>query len=193
MSIINEALKKTEQHIQKNEARNSPEGEGLASSGQMPAKIIPTPSPWLIYILILLTGILLSKFIFSLLNRQEGRSLVSASQSHKPQGDGLASSSQSHKPQGDGLASSSQSHKVETSNPTPPLTLSTVIPENNKTPKLNFLLNGIFFSDRDGYALVNNQIVRENDVVDGAKVTKITTNTVELDSDGKLISLSTGR
>ncbi|MDP2831372.1 MAG: hypothetical protein Q8O02_03905, partial [Candidatus Omnitrophota bacterium] len=57
----------------------------------------------------------------------------------------------------------------------------------------SFVLNGIFFSDEDGYALVNNQIVRENDYVDGAKVGLITVNTVKLDNAGQTITLSTPR
>ena len=158
MSIINEALKKTGQFIQENEAKNNPA-----------VKITAAPRPLLIYILILLTGILLSKFIFGLL---------------------------SHKAQNSSLASSSQSQKVKTAesvappvSPAAPVSLS----ENNKATKPDFVLNGIFFSDNDGYALVNNQIVRENESVDGAKVAKITSTTVELDNHGELISLSTHR
>lgn len=157
MSIINEALKKTGQFIQENETKNNP-----------PAKIIPGPKPLLIYILILLVGILLSKFIFAML-------------SQKPEGSGLAS----NKPQGD---------EIKIIQPPAVLPVGPVLPsENNKTPQPKFVLNGIFFSENDGYALVNNQIVRENDSVDGAKVTRITVNSVELDSDGKLTSLSTRR
>lgn len=159
MSIINEALKKTGQFIQENETKNNP-----------PAKIIHGPKPLLIYILILLVGILLSKFIFAML-------------SHKPQGSVLAS----NKPQG---------NEIKTIQPPTPAVLPAgpvLPPENNKTPQPKFVLNGIFFSENDGYALVNNQIVRENDSVDGAKVTRITANSVELDSDGKLTSLSTRR
>ena len=56
-----------------------------------------------------------------------------------------------------------------------------------------FVLNGIFFSDNDSYALINNQIVRENDYVDAAKVSSITANTVELDNAGTTITLTTPR
>ena len=168
MSIINEALKKTGQFIHENEAKNNPA-----------TKIIPGPRPWLIYILILLAGILLSKFIFDSL-------------SQKLKTTSLAST----KLEINTLASENQNRKIETAVPVSPTaspTPSITPAENNKTPETNFVLNGIFFSDNDGYALVNNQIIRENDSVDGAKVIEITENTVELDNNGKLINLSTRR
>jgi len=159
MSIINEALKKTGQFIQENEAKNN-----------LPAKTIPWAPPFLVYILILLVGILLSKFIFGLFIEPKVRALPANTQNQT---------------------------QIKTIEPASPVALATTPPaaplEKNKAPEPNFVLNGIFFSDNDGYALVNNQIVRENDLVDGAKVAKITPNTVELENDGKLISLSTRR
>ncbi len=176
MSIINEALKKTGQFIQENEAKSKPEDNGLPGNSQdnkPQAKISRAPKPLLVYILILLAGILLSKFIFAMLN-------------HKPQNDNLAWKTQ--RPQ------SKEIRTIPPPTPTPTVVPASVLPpENNKVPEPKFILNGIFFSENNGYALVNNQIVRENDSVDGAKVIKITANTVELDSDGKLTSLSTRR
>ena len=173
MSIINEALKKTEEYLQKNSAKDN-----LMAPKQADAK------PFLLYILILLAGLLLGNFIFNLL-------------SHKAQDNGLSSSRQNQ----------AESHKIQTTQAPKqnvlsiiPTTNSPLIaalpsppPEENKTAKTSFVLNGIFFSDNDGYALVNNQIVRENDYVDGAKVGLITTNTVELDNAGEIITLSTPR
>lgn len=68
----------------------------------------------------------------------------------------------------------------------------TVLKENtNPTNSATSLaLNGIFFSEGQGYALINNQIVRENDTIDGAKVLKITSNAVELDSAGATVILN---
>ena len=59
MSIINEALKKTEQHLQENAVKNTP----------------LTPKPWqpklfLLYVLILSAGLLLGNFIFNLLKHK---------------------------------------------------------------------------------------------------------------------------
>lgn len=168
MSIINEALKKTGQYLLENEAKNNP-----------PVKTASSPKPFLIYILILLAGILLSKFIFGLLTQKSEKQILTP-----------------EKIQGGILAPDTQNHQVKTAQPvaTPDLPADQSKPlENNPTPALNFVLNGIFYSDNDGYALINNQIVRENDSVDGAIVTRITENTVELDRDGKFISLSTRR
>ena len=184
MSIINEALKKTEAYLQKNSAKDN-----LMAPKPTEAK------PFLLYILILLAGLLLGNFIFNLL-------------SHKLQSNGLASNStQVH-----GLPSfrqnQAESHKIQTTqtpkknvlpiiqttNSSPIAALPSQPPEENKaTPQASFVLNGIFFSDNDGYALVNNQIVRTDDYVDGAKVGLITPNTVELNNAGETITLSTQR
>jgi len=168
MSIINEALKKTEEYLQKNATQDNP----------LPPK--PTaPKPFLLYILILLAGLLLGNFIFNLL-------------SHKLEGNGLASS-QSHKIQTTQTPKKNTLSVIQTTNSPPAATLPSQPPEEKKPKESSFVLNGIFFSDNNGYALVNNQIVRENDYVDGAKVGLITTNTVELDNAGETITLSTHR
>lgn len=52
-----------------------------------------------------------------------------------------------------------------------------------------FVLNGIFFSEEEGYALINNQVTKEGDLVDGALVKNISPDTVELDSQGEIIRL----
>ena len=158
MSIINEALKKTEQDIQKNTAKENP-----------PSSINPAPKPFLLYILILLIGLFLGNFIFDQLNHK----IKTVCKPEKT---------------------------IVTALPPQPVALVAPLPteptlpiKEKKPPEPNFILNGIFFSDNGGYALVNNQIVRENDSVDGAKVEKITANTVQLDNAGKLITLSTHR
>lgn len=156
MSIINEALKKTEQHIHQNQDKDS-----------SPAKTACGPNPLLVYTLVLLIGISLSKFIFGMLNPP--------AQKQKPQPVILASVSQVKTPA------------------SPPKETAIIPTESKKAAQPSFILNGIFFSDNDGYALINNQIVRENDLVDGAKVIRISSNTVELANGEKLINLSTGR
>ena len=56
-------------------------------------------------------------------------------------------------------------------------------PSQNKASDLSSLvLNGIFFSGQEGYALINNQILKEGDVIEGAKITRITLEGVELES-----------
>ncbi|MDD5465315.1 MAG: hypothetical protein PHP73_03120 [Candidatus Omnitrophica bacterium] len=156
MSIINEALKKTGQYIQQNEAKNNP----------LPAKL-PGPRILLAYILILLTGIFLSSFIFSLLGRKIKTAQVAKKTAIPVQQPALVLP--------------------------PPPEEPALVKEEKNVPETAFVLNGIFFSDNDGYALINNQIVRENDSVDGARVTRITANTVELNNQEKPVTLSTRR
>jgi hypothetical protein len=156
MSIINEALKKTEEHLQKNAAKED----------SLPPKPIK-PKSFLLYILILLAGLFLGNSIFELLRYK--------------------------------IQAAAQLPQKESSSIQPPVNspLSPALPveppQKSKPETPSFILNGIFFSDNDGYALINNQIVRENDYVAGAKVGLITTNIVELDNAGQTITLSTNR
>lgn len=70
--------------------------------------------------------------------------------------------------------------------PTPAPSPAAATPETK--PELT--LNGIFFSEDEGYALINNQIVKQGDTVDGAKVVRIDVAEVELESQGSVIKLS---
>lgn len=56
---------------------------------------------------------------------------------------------------------------------------------------LSLVLTGVFFSENECYALINNKIVKESDVIDGATVTKINEDGVTLEANGSAISLST--
>lgn len=67
-----------------------------------------------------------------------------------------------------------------------------IAPEAKKLPQDSLVLNGIFFSEGQSYALINNRILKEGDIIDGATVTRITLDTVELESQGSIIKLSTG-
>ena len=58
-----------------------------------------------------------------------------------------------------------------------------------ETPS-SFTLNGVYFSGGEGYALINNRIVKEGDIVDGATVVQIFLDEVELERDGSIIKLS---
>lgn len=63
--------------------------------------------------------------------------------------------------------------------------------EIKKKPQESFVLNGVFFSQDEGYALINNRIVKEGDVVGGATVMRINLNEVELKTLDSTIKLST--
>ncbi len=130
----------------------------------------PAAKPYILYILILAAGLFISNFIFTLLRHKTGT--VAARNNTEPAVKTLV--------------------KEIAAVPSPIIPPAPLSAE-NKVPKTAFILNGIFFSDNDGYALVNNQIVRENDLVDGAEVKTITANTVELDNAGKIITLATQR
>lgn len=61
-----------------------------------------------------------------------------------------------------------------------------------KTPPA-LVLNGVFYSQDQAYALINNQIVKKGDVLDGAIVRRITLEAVELERDGLEIRLKPPR
>jgi len=54
----------------------------------------------------------------------------------------------------------------------------------------SFVLNGVFFSGNEGYALINNRIVKKGDIIDGATVALIALNEVDLVKEGAIIKLS---
>jgi len=157
MSIINEALKKTEEYI-----------HTKAADKIQPQKTKLSAKLFLIYALILLSGLFLSHVIFKLLGHK-----VVKTQPEKE------------------ITAVVQTQQATLPAPLPVKPAPLI--EVQKKPEVSFILNGIFFSDNDGYALVNNQIIREDDSVDGAKVIKITPNSVELDNQGTIITLSTQR
>jgi predicted transcriptional regulator len=44
------------------------------------------------------------------------------------------------------------------------------------------MLNGVFFSKDQGYALINNKVVKQGDSVEGVKIKKVNLDDVELES-----------
>lgn len=75
------------------------------------------------------------------------------------------------------------------SQPEPQVAFSPRTEESHHQPGL--ALNGIFFSQDKGYALVNNIIVKEGDTIEGATVKRISADTVEFESYGKTFQLRT--
>lgn len=55
----------------------------------------------------------------------------------------------------------------------------------------SFVLNGVFFSGDQGYALINNRIVTRGDVIEGATVKRIDLEEVELEISNSTVKLST--
>lgn len=54
----------------------------------------------------------------------------------------------------------------------------------------SFVVSGVFFSENEGYALINDRIVREGDSINGAILRRIGLDEVELDNKGEKIVLS---
>ncbi len=58
-----------------------------------------------------------------------------------------------------------------------------VLPQTKPPASLpSLVLSGIFFSEDQGYALINNRIVKEGDLIDGAVLVRVSLNEVELKS-----------
>ncbi|MBI4981684.1 MAG: hypothetical protein HZC15_00825 [Candidatus Omnitrophica bacterium] len=58
----------------------------------------------------------------------------------------------------------------------------------NKTVSL--VLNGVFLADNEWFALINNQIVKKGQEINGAVLKNISFDEVELDSQGSILKLS---
>lgn len=63
-------------------------------------------------------------------------------------------------------------------------------PEEEIEPLPSFISSGVFFSEGEAFALVNNRIVKEGDTIEGAKVLKITLEGIMLDYNGSPIEIS---
>lgn len=170
MSIIHDALKK----VQKTNA-----------SAQLPSSVEQRPSSKkfiLFYVGALLLGALCAKLFFtyvvpSFVKKFEKPQLVSQT---KPK----PLSSQTDAPR----SASSQSNPIVL-----PEIIKKVSQKADTTlgPESGITLNGVFFSEDEGYALINNQIAQEGDMVAGAKIMKITVDEVELEIDGRLVKIYT--
>lgn len=54
-------------------------------------------------------------------------------------------------------------------------------------------LNGVFYSGDEAYALMNNQIIKVGDVIEGAIVKRISLEGVELEKDGQFVQIPTSK
>ena len=174
MSIIYDALKKVETKI--------------ADSGIKPEVLdLPKKSPsklksYLFYLLILGAGFLIAGTIFILSNPQK-KPWDMLNKIAKPAA-GLKKIT----------TAVSEKLKLPTLAKEPPTSVP-ISPTPSEEPASGsppiLVLNGVFFSENEGYALINNQIVREGDAVNGATVERINLQGVELKSEGSVIQLST--
>jgi len=162
MSIIYDALKKVQKNIGK---ENPAQPETPPPAVKAKAKI----NPLLIYVFVVCLGLALGNFAYKLFSQPKNM----APAKNEP----VATRSKTPAP-----ASA-------------PVTLAPAVnPETSVTPPApkpepTLVLNGVFFEQGEGYALINNKIVRLGDEVSSAKVKEITINGVELEFEGKTIKL----
>ena len=152
MSIINEALKKTQDLLQ--------------ASKESPAKETPENNKWLWLVTILvIAGFVGCAFAFLFLIKTSRRDVS--------------------------LPVTNVSSDISPLNPVPsaskPAAGSPQTPSNNSP----LVLNGIIASDKGNMALINNQIYKEGDEVEGKKVLSIKQDKVEIFDKGEIITLTT--
>lgn len=167
MSIIYDALKKVEQSQNKITDLKDNEKDSLLSKTEKP-KI------YIFYFLIAIAGFFVANIIFGLLAHP--KRFVAKNPQFEPQG---------IKPIEPSLSIS----KVKTQAASLRAPLKAPVEKVNEAPAESFILNGIFFSGEEVFALINNQIVKVGDVVEGAVVKQISLEGVELEAYGSLIKL----
>lgn len=165
MSIIYDALKKVEK-----------QDTGVDLKVKTETKLKPKFKTYLIYVLVVCFGFFVASIFFSLFGR-----------SFRKKTDVLAKNKTILPAQPQPVTDTTVTPKPPS---TPPVSVPAEIVEPQKEPSPAFVLNGVFFSQEEGYALINNQIVKEGDQIDGALVVKIDLSQVELDKEGSTIKLS---
>ncbi|MFH1360535.1 MAG: hypothetical protein ABIJ41_05805 [Candidatus Omnitrophota bacterium] len=66
-------------------------------------------------------------------------------------------------------------------------------PSRNDLPASDLTLNGIIAMEGDYFALINNEILREGEYIEGKRIAKISVDKVEIEDNGQLIILKTPR
>ncbi len=164
MSIIYDALKKV-QKISDNE--KTPQKETA-----QPIKVKAKINPILIYLLVVCLGLVLGNFAYNYYGQTKNmlpakKEIIGQAKTNPP----VQTLNQN---------GSAPALKPDVSvNPAPP-----------SNPEPTLVLNGVFFEQGEGYALINNKIVRVGDEISNAKVKEIAITGVELEFEGKTIKLA---
>jgi type II secretory pathway component PulC len=186
MSIIYDALKKVEGKV---------DAPGLNPINLKIEKASPPKrkiNPSLIYVFIILLSIFIAKIAFDLIQRPDKLFAKRLTESME-----LVKNKANLLMQGKPAV---QNKEVLTFTPEPTKvaarpSLENVVAQAPLAPKKqtppSLVLNGIFFSEEKGYALINNQILREGESIAGAVLKRINAEDVELEFDGSTIRLST--
>lgn len=165
MSIIYDALQKVQNNISKETAAPQAKNDAPKAS---PAKT--KIKPYFIYILALCLGLVLSNFAYNFVSEKKNSAPVRVTPAPRLVTPPVSPVKQPPVVQ--------PLNSQEPSNP------------NATGAEPALMLNGVFFEQGEGYALINNKILRLGDEIDGAKITEITIDGVSLDSNGKTIKLA---
>lgn len=174
MSIIYDALKKLE--------KSNPGNLGVEGKGQEKRlKFQIKTYTYLLYLLVVCLGIFVGNIFFSFLSRPK---TIAVGAKQKQDYPGLPKQV-APAPAPAATQEEAQEESLETEEP--------IAEAVNKEPSEQLVLNGIFFSEDKGYALINNQIVKEGDVIAGSTVKRIGLDEVELEFEGSAIKLYTNK
>jgi hypothetical protein len=170
MSIINDALKKVEQ---------TREQKTDAPSGVKPERNLPLA---LIYIVVGCLGFLTAKTAYSFINAhfsKQPRQEKAVEKNTLPAFRNSAVKQAKTPPAAIAVPAAKETKKV-------PARPSPVTPAAS-----GFALNGVFFSGNEGFALINNHIVKEGDSIEGAVIQRITLDEVDLSINGSTVKIYT--
>ena len=185
MSIIYDALKKVETQVDKSD--HSP----LQFKIHKEAK--PKFYTYLIYLLVLFGGFfvafLLFKFIFP-----EGQ--LAAKKATPPVAALPLKISPKISPKPEAKLQKQETANVAPQSPQeiPPSSKDNLLlpPETQARTTPLFVVSGVFFSKNQGYAIINEQVVKQGDVIEGATVERINADGVKLKYENTVINLSPG-
>jgi hypothetical protein len=137
--------------------------KGSSGKEEPKAKDRCKPKPILIYILVILLGLFVGNMAISLLTRPKAKPISSSA-----------------------LPAVIPVNKI----PAPireEKTAPSLNPAQTREPALT--LNGVFFEQDQGYALINNQILKVEDIIQGAKVEEINLEKVVLEFEDRKLTL----
>ena len=179
MSIIYDALKKVEGNIK--------DSDNKTLKPKIDKGFKLKPKVWLLFILAVCLGFFAANFFYGLLN--PSRKYLSKKDSAGLKQPIQPSQDISDTATGKNADNISAENQLQSDKGT---TESGKPSETRKQIQPLLVLNGVFFSENQGYALINNRILKEGDTIDGVIVERISLDGVELKSDGAVIILSTG-
>jgi len=170
MSIIYDALKKTEKSI--NTHNTDPQVEAALKKKRIKNKIKTS----FLYLLAIGVGLFAGNLFFVSLSKSK----ILTKAHPEPKSSVKKIAFVSHQPEA--LSVKPKEASLVENLP--------ILSSPKKSSHQSFVLNGLFFSQNEGYALINNRVVKVGDSVGGAVVKKIELEEVELEQEGSKIKLS---